>query len=213
MQVKRFTFNPFGESTYIVWDSVSRDAVVVDPGMSTPAEQAQFDRFVTDNKLNVRQIINTHMHLDHCWGDNYVRDRYGVKVAANIDDDFLGSRAAEQAAMFGMPGDAFKPVAIDVSLVDGDSIAVGDSNLYVLQVPGHSPGSIALYSPSDDFVIVGDALFRGAIGRTDLPGGSYNTLADSIHTKLFTLPDSTIVYPGHEETTTIGREKASNPYV
>ena len=149
------------------------------------------------------------------WGNNYVKNRYGVSTAANLEDSFLSERVAQQARMFGLGGDDgdFQPVAIDTELKDGDTISIGESNLQVLAVPGHSPGSIALYDPIGGFVIVGDALFRGAIGRTDLPGGAYRTLSASIRNKLFALPDKTIVYPGHEATTTIGIEKKTNPYV
>lgn len=213
MKIKRFIFNPFGESTYLVWDPATGDGVVVDPGMASTSEQRAFDTFVTDNHIKINQIINTHLHLDHCWGNNYVVDRYGVKTAANLEDDFLGDRAADQAKMFGIGGGDFKPVHIDVPLADGDTVRVGSGELRVLHVPGHSPGSIALYDAADGWVIVGDALFRGAVGRTDLPGGDFPTLARSIRSKLFTLPGETTVYPGHEETTTIAREKASNPYV
>ena len=213
MKIKRFIFNPFGESTYLVWDETTGDAAVVDPGMASTSEQRVFDNFVADNNLKVKQIINTHLHLDHCWGNNYVVDRYGVRTAAHVADDFLGDRAAEQARMFGIGGGDFQPVHIDVPLSDGDIVKIGTGELKVLHVPGHSPGSIALYDAAGGWVIVGDALFRGAVGRTDLPGGDFATLADSIRSKLYTLPGDTIVYPGHEETTTIAREKASNPYV
>ena len=215
MNIKRFTFNPFGESTYLVWDVPTGCAAVVDPGMSNSAEERMFDRFAQNNSLTITQIINTHLHLDHCWGNNYVKNRYGVSTAANLEDSFLSERVAQQARMFGLGGDDgdFQPVAIDTELKDGDTISIGESNLQVLAVPGHSPGSIALYDPVGGFVIVGDALFRGAIGRTDLPGGDYKTLSASIRNKLFALPDKTIVYPGHEATTTIGIEKKTNPYV
>lgn len=213
MNIKRFTFNPFGVSTYVVWDPATGDGIVVDPGMSNSGEDAMFDKFVASNKIHIDQIVNTHLHLDHCWGNNYVTEQYGVKTAASVDDAFLGERAAQQAMMFGIGGGDFKPVTIDVALHDGDEIHVGNGVLEVLAVPGHSPGSLALYDAADGWVIVGDALFAGAIGRTDLPGGDYRTLEASIRRKLYTLPDSTVVYPGHEATTTIGREKASNPYV
>lgn len=213
MNIKRFIFNPFGESTYLVWDTATGDGVVVDPGMATGAEEREFDRFVAQHNIRINQIINTHLHLDHCWGNNYVVDKYGVKTSANLQDDFLGDRAADQARMFGIGGGEFKPVHIDVPLTDGDIIKVGSGELKVLEVPGHSPGSIALYDAADGWVIVGDALFAGAVGRTDLPGGDFPTLARSIRAKLYSLPGATTVYPGHEQTTTIAREKASNPYV
>lgn len=213
LEIRKFVFNPFGVSTYVVWDPTSKDGIAVDPGMSNPSEQRLFDNFVADNGIRLRQVVNTHLHLDHCWGNNYVTDRYGVKVAASVADDFLGERAAQQALMFGIPGDGFSPVYIDVPLKNGDVIHVGDGELQVLEVPGHSPGGIALYDAADGWVIVGDALFAGAIGRTDLPGGDYGQLIHNIRTRLLTLPGNTIVYPGHEAATTIAREKSSNPYL
>ena len=213
MNIKRFTFNPFGESTYLVWAVPTGCAAVVAPGMSNGAEERMFDRFVQNNSLTITQIINTHLHLDHCWGNNYVKNRYGVSTAANLEDSFLSERVAQQARMFGLGGDDgdFQPVAIDTELKDGDTISIGESNLQVLAVPGHSPGSIALYDPIGGFVIVGDALFRGAIGRTDLPGGDASTLVSSLRDKLLKLPSDTLVLPGHGPSTTIGHEKATNP--
>lgn len=213
MEIKKFVFNPFGVSTYIVWDPATSDGIVVDPGMSNAQENSLFDQFIEQHGIQLQQVVATHLHIDHCWGSNYVTGKYGVKVAASVADAFLGERAVQQALMFGLGHGAFTPVHIDVDLHDGDIIHVGSGELTVLAVPGHSPGSIALYDKADGWVIAGDALFRGAIGRTDLPGGDYRTLIASIGRKLLTLPDTTKVYPGHEAATTIGAEKATNPYL
>lgn len=213
MNIKRFIFNPFGESTYIVWDEATKQAAVIDPGMSNSAEQQLFDMFVADNNLTIAQIINTHLHLDHCWGNNYIKKQYNATTAANADDLFLGERTAAQAKMFGIPYGELAPVTIDTELIDGDVLHIGNCEFRVLAVPGHSPGSIALYNATNNCAFVGDALFCGSIGRTDLPGGNHQQLIGSIRNKLFALPDSTKVYPGHEATTTIGQEKNSNPFV
>lgn len=214
LKIKQFSFNPFQVSTFVVYDPDSLDAIVVDPGMTSAAEEHKLDEFIERNNLKIQQIVNTHLHLDHCFGDNYVRDKYGVKVAAHLDDADLGQNIGTQAAEFGLhldgPSDA---VSVDVVLADGDIIKVGDNQLQVLHVPGHSRGSIVLYSPEGHFAIVGDVLFQGSIGRTDLPGGEYRTLLNGIHTKLLPLPDDTLVLPGHGPMTTIGREKATNPYI
>lgn len=214
LKIKQFSFNPFQVSTFVVYDPDSLDAIVVDPGMTSAAEEHKLDEFIERNNLKIQQIVNTHLHLDHCFGDNYVRDKYGVKVAAHLDDADLGQNIGTQAAEFGLhldgPSDA---VSVDVVLADGDIIKVGDNELQVLHVPGHSRGSIVLYSPEGHFAIVGDVLFQGSIGRTDLPGGEYRTLLNGIHTKLLPLPDDTLVLPGHGPMTTIGREKATNPYI
>ncbi len=214
MKVKQFVFNPFGVSTFIIYDSESKTAIAIDPGMLNSAEQKEFDSYIAENNLKLTQIVNTHLHLDHCFGNNYVRDKYGIKVAAHPDDAFLGNSLVEQASRFGirLTGNDTK-AGIDIELKDGDSIKVGAHTLKVLHVPGHSPGSIALYCAEGGFVIAGDVLFKGSIGRTDLQGGNLDTLLNSIHSRLMTLPDSTNVLPGHDRFTTIGAERATNPYI
>lgn len=214
MKVKQFVFNPFGVSTFIIYDSESKTAIAIDPGMLNSAEQKEFDSYIAENNLKLTQIVNTHLHLDHCFGNNYVRDKYGIKVAAHPDDAFLGNSLVEQASRFGirLTGNDTK-AGIDIELKDGDNIKVGAHTLKVLHVPGHSPGSIALYCAEGGFVIAGDVLFKGSIGRTDLQGGNLDTLLDSIHSRLMTLPDSTNVLPGHDRFTTIGAERATNPYI
>lgn len=215
IKIKNFVFNPFGVNTYVISDTDTGEAIVVDPGMINSREHTSLDNYIAENGLKIQQIVNTHLHLDHCFGDNYVRDKYGVKVAANVNDAPLGSGIAQQARSFGMciPEGQDFDVSIDVPLNEGDVINIGPYKLHVIEIPGHSAGSIALYCPEGKFVIVGDALFRGAVGRTDLPGGDFNTLASSIRNKLYTLPDDTKVLAGHDMPTDIGTEKKNNPYV
>ena len=212
MNVSRFTVNPFGVNTYVLWDEDSREAAIVDPGMSTQAEREALDRFIQREKLTPVHLIDTHMHVDHALGNLYIKDRYGLKLEASKDDEFLGKALRNQARMFGLPVEVTDH-APEIYLSDGDRIYVGKEPVDVLDVPGHSPGSIALYAPESSFVITGDALFRGSIGRTDLPGGSQSTLINSIRTRLLTLPDDTAVLPGHGPETTIGAEKRANPYL
>lgn len=214
IKVKQFAFNPFGVNTFILFDSDKLKATVVDPGMFNAAERKLFDDFISSNNLNVLQVINTHMHTDHCIGNNYVRDKYGVKVAAHPADAFLGENLGMQARAYGFPVESDNEHAtIDVNLADGDTIDCDGFSLKVLHVPGHSPGSVALYCPEGGFVIAGDALFRHSIGRADLPGGDHDTLIESIRTKLLTLPDETKVLPGHDMFTTIADERTGNPYL
>lgn len=214
IKVKQFCFNAFAVNTYLIYDSDSRQAVVVDPGMLNNAERQEFDRYIADNNLTLTQIVNTHLHLDHCFGDNYVRDEYGVKIAAHPADAMFGTTIVEQAARFGITLlNQSEKVSIDIKLDEGDSIEVGKYLLFVFHVPGHSPGSIALYSPEGNFLISGDTLFNHSIGRTDLPGGSLPILLDSIKAKLLTFPENTTVLPGHDELTTVGAEKQYNPYL
>lgn len=211
MTVQSFEFNMFGEKTYIVYDPESREAAIIDPGTMNRREEDVLFKFVQDNRLIIKHIILTHQHIDHVMGLAAAKSRSGADAMAHPDDSFLGKRIAEQVQMFHLPVQVCS-FEIDHKLKDGDHIAIGGDTLEVISVPGHSPGSIALYSAEDNFVITGDALFQGSIGRTDLPGGDYPTLIKSINERLLTLPDSTVVYPGHGPSTTIGYEKKFNPY-
>ena len=212
MKVSRFTFNMFGVNTYILWDDISKDAIIIDPGMVNDSEQKIIDQFIEKNNLKLSHLVNTHMHIDHAFGVQYMKNRYNLKFECNIDDQFLAQRLNEQAAMFGLPI-SIEELQIDVDLKNGDKIYVGDEELQILQVPGHSPGSIVLYAPQSSFIISGDVLFNSSIGRTDLPGGSYPQLISAINEKLMTLPEDVIVYPGHGNETSIGQEKSNNPYL
>ena len=202
----------FGENTYLVWNTDTKQAAVIDPGMHNAAEEHDFDSFISENGLKVSQLINTHMHLDHIIGDNHVKSRYGIGASAGKADAFFGEKASTQARMFGMPFDP-DPVSIDIELKDGEKINICGEEVTILSVPGHSPGSIALYFPESGWVITGDVLFSGSIGRTDLVGGNHATLINSIRRKLLPLPQDTIVYPGHGPATTIGKESRTNPYI
>lgn len=210
LKVKQFEFNMFGENTYVVYDTDTLEAAVVDPGMLSAEDRKTFDDYITLKNLKLIQIINTHMHLDHCFGANYIRDKYGVKVAANSGDAKLGRELDMQFHAFGGRGELCG-VDIDINLVDGDSVEIGRGRLLVIQTPGHSPGGICFYCPEAKFVLTGDTLFHRSIGRTDLEGGNSQQLYDSIHRKLFVLPEDTMVFPGHMSPTTIGEEKKYNP--
>lgn len=212
MEVIKLVVNGFGENTYILADTDTKECAIVDPGVSDAEERDALRRAVTKYGLTPVHLVNTHLHIDHVLGNGFVSEEYGLRPEAHMKDEFLGSRVKDQARMFGLPLDV-DDTAIGTYLDDGDEIRVGDSSLKVLAVPGHSPGSIALYCPDSRFVITGDALFAGGIGRTDLPGGDYKTLIDSISSRLMTLPDDTVVYPGHGMPTTIGAEKRQNPFL
>jgi len=212
MKIQSFEFNMFGEHTYVVYDPESKDAAIIDPGMMDRRETEILFSFITDNCLIAKYLLITHIHVDHTIGINAVLAKYNVKISANKEDSFLGKRIAEQVQMFHLPFE-MKGFEIDQYLNDGDKIFLGKHYLEIISVPGHSPGSIALYSAEDGFVITGDAIFKSSIGRTDLPGGDYATLIESITKRLLTLPESTIVYPGHGPSTTIAEEKRTNPYL
>ncbi len=213
MKIHQFEFNLFGVNTYIVWDEDTLDAAIIDPGMQTASETMELDNFLSSRNLNAAHLVNTHLHIDHTLGNEHMINRYSMKLEANQGDALLGTKRAQQARLFHMRIPEPSPLQIDVNLENGDTITVGKSKLKVLSVPGHSQGSIALYNDADGFVITGDALFNGSIGRTDLPGGNHTQLIRSIRTQLLTLPDNTAVYPGHGPATTIGAEKYQNPYL
>lgn len=212
MKIIQLTVNGFSENTYLLVDEATQECVVVDPGFSNDAERQALVNAVDKYGLTPTHLINTHLHIDHILGNEFINQKYGLNTEANIKDEFLGKRAGEQAKMFGLPM-SLSDTVIDTNLEDGDEIKVGESILKVLAVPGHSPGSICLYCPVSKFVLTGDALFSGSIGRTDLPGGDFTTLHDSIQNKLMTLPDDTDVFPGHGPATTIGTERKYNPFL
>lgn len=212
MKVSRFTFNMFGVNTYVLWDEQSKDAVIIDPGMIDDNERNMFDCFIESNKLNPIHLINTHMHIDHSFGVVHVSQKYGLKLECNIADQFLADRLKNQATMFGL-SISIDDLIIGKNILDGDKLKIGNEEILVFQVPGHSPGSVVLYASESSFIISGDVLFCKSIGRTDLPGGNYNQLIEGIKNKLLVLPSETIVYPGHGQETTIGEEKSKNPYL
>ena len=212
LKLESFVFNPFAENTYLVYDENTLECVIIDPGCSNSAEENELLGFIDSHRLKPLMVINTHGHIDHIVGNTAVKKRYNIKVAAhsNVKNDFLRSR--QQAAMFGLPfsGECELP---ERYLTDGEVIKVGESTLVVICTPGHAEGSISLYAEIEGWVFTGDALFCRSIGRTDFPGGSYETLRESITTRLFHLPDDTTVFPGHGESTTIFDEQRYNMFL
>jgi len=211
MTVKTFVFSPFQENTYIVY-SDSKDAIIIDAGCYNDVEKQNLKHFIESNDLNIKYLLNTHLHLDHQFGNKFVSNTFGLEPQAHIEDEFLLENVNAQARSFGMNinEDAQK---LGKYIVDNEVIEFANSKILAIHVPGHSPGSLAYYFEDEGMVFVGDVLFRGSIGRTDLPKGDYGTLINSITKKLLPLPDSTVVYSGHGPTTTIGYEKTNNPYL
>lgn len=212
LKIAKFTFYMFGINTYVVYDPEQKEAAIIDPGMSQPKEYDALERFIVRENLTVTHLINTHLHIDHAIADKWVRDKYNVPVEAHEDDATLGLILNQQAQRFGIRGVDAK-IEIENVLKDGDDVKVGTGILKVLHVPGHSPGSVALYYKEDGWVIVGDTLFEGSIGRTDLMGGNHDQLIRAISDKLLTLPGATVVYPGHGNPTTVEWEREHNPYL
>ncbi|MDE7160871.1 MAG: MBL fold metallo-hydrolase [Muribaculaceae bacterium] len=212
MKIARFEFSLFGINTYVVWDPATRECAVVDPGMINAVEEKALADFIAREKLTVTHLINTHLHVDHAVGNRFVTETFDVPVEAHEADAVLGANLAQQAAMFGI-AERVSDVKVGHRLEEGDVIHIGEGELKVLHVPGHSPGSVVLYDAKDDFLIAGDVLFRGSVGRADLPGGDMGTLISGIKGKLLGLPPQTVVYPGHGPATTIGEEKLMNPFL
>lgn len=212
LKIAKFTFYMFGINTYVVYDPEKKEAAIIDPGMSRPQEFDAMEKFIVRENLSVTHLINTHLHIDHAIADKWVMEKYGLPVEAHSDDATLGMVLNQQAQRFGIRGVDAK-VEIGKTLKAGDEVRIGNGSLKVLHVPGHSPGSIALYDKEGGFVIVGDTLFEGSIGRTDLMGGNHAQLIKAITDELLTLPGDTVVYPGHGNPTTIELEKKNNPYL
>jgi glyoxylase-like metal-dependent hydrolase (beta-lactamase superfamily II) len=209
LHVKSFTFNPFEENTYVLFDE-NRNAAVVDPGCYTKNEKADLEGYITKENLNVRLIINTHCHIDHVLGNAWVKRAFGVPLAMHPIEEQVLRAVKVYAPNYGFT--EYEEVLPDTFLNASEFVKVGSESLQVLFVPGHSPGHIALYDRTSRILIAGDVLFRNSIGRTDLPGGDYDTLISSIHEQLFPLPEDTVVYCGHGPSTTIGFEKKTNPF-
>jgi len=210
MQIKSFTFNPFSENTYVLYDETG-EAVVLDPGCAFPDEEAELDEFIKSKNLKIKNVILTHAHVDHIMGCDYVCKKYGVGITMHADDLFMLQRGPQIGLMYGIPvKEAPEPEAF---LKHGDTFSFGNTVLEILHTPGHSPGSISFVHKPTKSVICGDVLFQGSIGRTDLPGGNMEVLLDAIRTQLFTLGDDFQVFNGHGNPTTIGTEKKFNPFL
>jgi len=212
MKIKQIQNNPFQENTYVMWDEATMEAAIVDCGALFPQEEEKIETFVNENNLKIKYILNTHLHLDHCFGNAWAAERYGVLPMAHEDDETLLARMGEQARMFGLPFKV-RTEKLGEYLKDGDILKLGNNEIKVIHTPGHSRGGLCFYIPAAGWLISGDSLFEGSIGRTDLEGGSYTTLIKSITERLLTLPEETVVYPGHGAYTTIGEEKKSNPFL
>jgi len=209
MEIYKFVFSPIEVNTYILADK-SGDCAVIDCGCYNKAEFNQLTEFIKVKNLKPVLLLNTHCHLDHVFGNKFFLDKYNLKTLSGKLDEVNRKDAAEHALLFGLHME--EPPEPAGFITDNQVLTFGTTELVALEVPGHSPGSLAFYSQKNECVFTGDALFSGSIGRTDLTGGNYETLIKSIKTKLFVLPPSTVVYPGHGRETTIEKEMNSNPF-
>lgn len=209
LHVKSFTFNPFEENTYVVYDE-TREAVIIDPGCFEKVEQQELSSFITSEKLSVKLLLNTHCHIDHVLGNYFVKQTYHVPLLVHSTEVPVLRAVKTYASNYGFPG--YQEVLPDGQLEEGVAVTFGTSSLDVIFLPGHSPGHVGFYHAGQHLLIAGDVLFYHSIGRTDLPGGSTETLLSSIHQKLFPLPEDVVVHPGHGPVTTLGEERVNNPF-
>ena len=210
IHIKAFTFSPISENTYVLYNDAGK-AVIIDPGCYFPAEEETLQNFITEKGLTPVSLLNTHCHLDHVFGNKWVHETYGLELYLHPNEAPMLELAPVSGERWGLPFQNYTgPLHF---LNDGDTVLLGDTEIHVILAPGHSPGSICFYIPSQGDLMGGDVLFRGSIGRTDLPGGDTETLLTSIREKLWVLPDETVVYSGHGIKTTIGYEKRNNPFL
>ncbi len=207
--IHAFTFNAFAENTYVIADSTGR-AAIVDPGCHDPHEQKHLFEFISKHQLKPEMLLQTHCHIDHVLGNAFVHQTWGLKPRIHPKDLPDLQRLVAYAPIFGIEAQASPEP--EAWLEHGETLRLGDIELELREAPGHSAGSICFVNHKDRWVIGGDVLFAGSIGRTDLPGGNYERLLNSVRNQLFTLPDDYTLYAGHGPATTIGREKETNPY-
>ena len=211
MKVKLFELNPFRINCYLYFDEDSGEGFIIDPAVSGMEEENLIGDFIRRENIKVKYIINTHGHLDHVMGNKWAKEKFSAPILMHEEDNNMLAKVVEQGLMFGIHVETQPPV--DKFIDEGNILSVNNCSLKVIHTPGHTKGGICLVDEKNKVVFSGDTLFKDSIGRTDLPGGDMQTLLNSISTKLYNLPDDFIVYPGHLGPTTIGDEKAGNPFV
>ncbi len=210
LKIQSFTFSPIQENTYLLYNEFNQ-CVIIDPGCYFDAEKDQMAGFIKQKGLTPKMLLNTHCHLDHVFGNKFVAETWALTLHLHEKEKTVLEFAPASGLMWNMPFDNY--AGDFIYLKEGEIIKIGEDELQVIEAPGHSPGHVCFYCKAQNFIIGGDVLFQRSIGRTDLPGGNHQTLLNSIHKKLFVLPDATVVYSGHGPETTIGEEKAENPYL
>jgi glyoxylase-like metal-dependent hydrolase (beta-lactamase superfamily II) len=210
LHIKSFTFNPFQENTYLIYDE-SGDAILVDPGCYEVEEQLDLLDFITEKKLKVNQLINTHCHVDHVLGNFWAKKTFSLPLGIHHNEIPVLKSVEVYGPNYGFKD--YQSTDADYFLKEGGQLLVGKESIEILFVPGHAPGHLVFYHKSSNQAIVGDTIFRGSIGRTDLPGGNHMLLLSKIKSELLTLPEETVLFPGHGPSTTVKHEKSTNPFV
>lgn len=210
LTVKGFVFSPLQENTFVVYNETG-ECIIIDPGCYFGNERNELKDFISRSQLHPKYLLNTHCHLDHVFGTKFVAETYGLQPQFHPKEKQVMDFAPLAALHWNLPFDHYQGPAQYIT--EKDTLRLGEDEFTILFTPGHSPGHICFYNRKQQFVIGGDVLFRESIGRTDLPGGDFKTLEDSIRGQLFVLPDEVTVYPGHGPETTIGHEKAHNPFL
>lgn len=209
LQLQSFAFNPFSENTYVVYNE-HENAFIIDPGNFSEHETKALENFISENGLNIKNIILTHAHIDHVLGLQWAYDKFKVPVIMHEAEKEILDRNPMSARQFGF---FFKPFEGEIHFIsENEILKLDEDELKVYHVPGHSPGHVAYHCENQKFVISGDVLFQGSVGRTDLYKGNHQQLLETIRTKLFTLSDETEVFSGHGNPTTVGFEKNYNPF-
>lgn len=209
INLKVFVVNEFGVNSFIMSDE-SGECIFIDAGYHFSEEENSLLKYIEANKLKPVMLLCTHCHVDHILGNHFILNHFNIPFYIHKEEDILLKHMTEMGNMFGLKT---VPSPSATNFIDESfTVNFGNSELKIFHVPGHSPGSLAYYSATDKFLIAGDVLFKGSIGRTDLPGGDYDLLIKSISSKLLVLPPETVVYPGHGPATTIKTETDTNPF-
>lgn len=211
MPIKAFTFNPLEENTYIVWDEISKDAAIIDAGMYDRNECSQISDFISQNQLNLKYLLGTHAHIDHIFGNWFIKQEFpNVPYLLHEDDVKMIQRSETMAALWNLN---YTPSPLPDEFINhGDTVTLGNITFRIRFVPGHAPGHVIYINDAENFAVVGDCVFQGSIGRTDLPGGNHELLLEKIRTEIFTLPEEMELFCGHGPSTTVKREINTNPF-
>ena len=211
LKIQKFVFNPFAENTYLAWCDNKKEAAVVDPGCFNKNEESVIRDFIKNNNLSLKYLLNTHCHIDHILGNNFIKKTFSPEYYVPEKDVILLEHFQKQCEAVGI--EAVKPPIPEKFISEDLELKIGDIAIKFLFTPGHTPGEYCFFFENEKKCFTGDVLFKGSIGRTDLWGGNYETLMDSIKTKLMSLDDEVVIYPGHGEDSKIGIERRSNPFL